>query len=198
MVKRKEVVIRASGVVLAIIALGAIVFVWTTVDNLGKIVDELELRLTETENTVDELGDKVDDLEDRLAAAENAVDTLEQEADDLERRLTAIENKTWHTVGDFNLSPSKNSQGFHIQGEEWRLNFTFNQPVAGMVLGYNLRVYDASGNIVGGLGGWELSDIRNTNTHCILGISEGQGDFTVEIRDMTEDFTFSFTVEEFY
>lgn len=198
MVKRKEVVIGVSGVVLAIIALVAIVFVWTTIDNLGKKVDELELRLTTAENTVDELGDKVDDLEDRLAAAENTVDTLEQKADNLEQRLTAIENKTWHTVSDFTLSPSKTSQGFHIQGEKWRLNFTFNQPVAGMVVGYNLRVYDAIGNIVGGLGGWELSDIRNTNTHCILSISEGQGDFTVEIRDMTEDFTFHFTVEEFY
>ena len=63
-------------------------------------------------------------------------------------------------------------------------------------IGYNLRVYDENGNIVGGLSGIELSDIRNTN--CVLSIPEGQGDFTVEIRGITADFTFSFTVEEFY
>jgi hypothetical protein len=44
-------------------------------------------------------------------------------------------------------------------------------------IGYNLRVYDENGNIVGGLSGIELSDIRNTN--CVLSIPEGQGDFTV-------------------
>ena len=63
-------------------------------------------------------------------------------------------------------------------------------------IGYNLREYDENGNIVGGLSGIELSDIRNTN--CVLSIPEGQGDFTVEIRGITADFTFSFTVEEFY
>ena len=76
---RKEIIIGTSALVLAIIALVAIVFVWTAVDNLGK------------------------------------------KADDLDKRLAAIENKTWHTVGDFTLSPSKTSQGIHIQGEEWRL-----------------------------------------------------------------------------
>ena len=144
---RKEVVIGASGVMLAIIALVAIVFVWT-------------------------------------------------KADDIEKRLAAIENKTWHTVGDFTLSPSKTSEGFHIQGEEWRLTFTFNA-VDGMYIGYNLRVCDANGNIVGGLGGSELVDIRNFGKG-ILNMREGQGNFTVEIRDITNDFTFSFKVEEFY
>jgi membrane protein implicated in regulation of membrane protease activity len=152
--KRKEVVIGASGVLLAIIALVAIVLVWTTVDNLGK------------------------------------------KADAIEQRLAAIENKTWHTVGDFTLSPSKTSEGFHIQGEEWRLTFTFNA-VDGAFIGYNLRVYDANGNIVGGLSGIELVDIRDSGKG-ILNIREGQGDYTVEVRGMTGDFTFSFTVEEFY
>jgi hypothetical protein len=84
---RKEVVIGASGFVLAVIAVVAIVFVWTTVDDVNK-------------------------------------------------RLAAIENKTWHVVGDFMLSPSKSSDGFHIQGEEWRLKFTFNEvnPACGLVI----------------------------------------------------------------
>ena len=187
--KRKEVVIGASGVVLAVIALVAIALVWNTVNNLEERTGDLEQRLTEAENTVDELGDEVGDLEERLTEAENTVD-------DLEQRLSTIENKTWHAVGDFTLSPSKTSQGFHIQGEEWRLNFTFNQVVTGIQIGYNIRVYDDSGNIVGGLGGIELADIENTN--CILNIREGQGDFTVEITGMAADFTLSFTVEEFY
>ena len=152
---RKEVVIGASGVVLAIIALVSIVFIWTTVDNLGK------------------------------------------KADDLDKRLAAIENKTWHTVGDFTLSPSKTSEGFHIQGEGWRLTFTFNEVDSGMRLGYNLRVYDASCNIVGGLSGLELADMYNSGKG-ILNIREGQGDYSVEIIDILYDFTFSFKVEEFY
>ena len=152
---RKEVVIGASGVVLAIIALTSIFFIWTTVDNLGK------------------------------------------KADDLDKRLAAIENKTWHTVGDFTLSPSKTSEGFNIQGEEWRLTFTFNEVDGGMRLGYNLRVYDASGNIVGGLSGLELADMYNSGKG-ILNIREGQGDYSVEIIDIYYDFTFSFKVEEFY
>jgi len=196
-VNRKEIVIGASGVVLAIIALVAIVFVWTTVDNLGKKANDLEQRLTAIENTVGTLDDKVNDIEHRLTVAENTVENISDKVDDVEQRLAAIENKTWHTVGDFTLSPSKTSQAFHIDGKEWRLNFTFNQVIAGMVIGYNLRVYDASGNIVGGLSGIELMDIRDSGKG-ILNIREGQGDFTVEIRDMTAAFTFSFTVEEFY
>jgi hypothetical protein len=124
------------------------------------------------------------------------VDNLGKKADDLDKRLAAIENKTWHTVGDFTLSPSKTSDGFHIQGEEWRLTFTFNA-VDGAFIGYNLRVYDANGNIVGGLSGSELVDIRDSGKG-ILNIREGQGNYTVEIRNITDDFTFSFTVEEFY
>ena len=145
---RKEVAIGASGMVLAIIALVAIVFVWTTVDDINK-------------------------------------------------RLAVIENKTWHTVGDFTLSPSKNSEGFHIQGEEWRLIFTFNEVDSGMRMGYNLRVYDANGYIVGGLSGIELADLTNSGKG-ILNIREGQGDYSVEIIDILYDFTFSFTIEEFY
>jgi hypothetical protein len=160
-VPKREVVIGASGVVLAIIALVIIVFIWTTVNNL--------------ETTVGNLGKK---------------------ADNLEQRLIAIENKTWHTVGDFTLAPSNTSVGFHIQGEEWRLTFTFNA-AAGAFIGYNLRVYDANGNIVGGLGGMELTDIRNSGKG-ILNIREGKGDYSVEIRGFTGDFTFSFKVEEFY
>jgi len=147
-VNRKEVAIGASGMVLAIIALVAIVFVWTTVDDINK-------------------------------------------------RLAVIENKTWHTVGDFTLSPSKNSEGFHIQGEEWRLIFTFNEVDSGMRMGYNLRVYDANGYIVGGLSGIELADLTNSGKG-ILNIREGQGDYSVEIIDILYDFTFSFTIEEFY
>jgi hypothetical protein len=144
-VSRKEIVIGASALVLAVIAVVAIVFVWTNVD----------------------------------------------------KRLAAIENKTWHTVGDFTLSPSKTSEGFHIQGEEWRLKFTFNEVDSGMRMGYNLRVYDANGYIVGGLSGIELADLTNSGKG-ILNIREGQGDYSVEIIDILYDFTFSFTVEEFY
>lgn len=145
---RREVIIGASGVVLAIIALVTIVFVWTTVDDINK-------------------------------------------------RLTVLENKTWHNVGDFTLSPSKPSEEFHIQGEEWRLKFTFNEVNSGMRIGYNLRVYDANGYIVGGLSGAELADLTNSGKG-ILNIREGQGDYSVEIIDILYDFTFSFTVEEFY
>jgi hypothetical protein len=147
-VHKKEVIIGASGVALAIIALVTIVFIWTTVDDINK-------------------------------------------------RLTVLENKTWHTVGDFTLSPSKTSEGFNIQGEEWRLKFTFNEVDAGMRIGYNLRVYDANGYIVGGLSGTELADLTNSGKG-VLNIREGRGDYTVEIIDILYDFTFSFTVEEFY
>ena len=126
-----------------------------------------------------------------------AVDNLGRKADDLDKRLEAIENKAWHTVGDFTLSPSKTSEGFHIQGEEWRLRFIFNEVDGGVRLGYNLRVYDASGNIVGGLNGLELADLYNSGKG-IINLREGQGDYTVEIIDILYDFTFSFTVEEFY
>ena len=159
---RKEVVIGASGVVLAIIALVAIVFVWTTVDNLGKRISSLEVT-----------------------------------TNDLEKRLEVIENKSWHSVGDFALSPSKTSEGFHIRGEEWRLTFRFNEVNAGMLIGYNLRVNDANGNIVGGLSGIELADMRDSGKG-IINMREGQGDYTVEVRGITNDFTFSFKVEEFY
>ncbi len=142
---RKEIIIEASGVLLAIIAAVAIIFVWTNLD----------------------------------------------------QRLAAIENKTWHPVGDFTLSLSKTSEGFNIQGEEWRLTFDFNAVDAVTRMGYNLRVYDANENIVGGLSGIELADLANSG-RGILNIREGEGVYSVEIIDVLYDFTFSFTVEEFY
>lgn len=204
MVNRKEVVILASGVLLAIIALVAVVLVWTSVDNLGKKANDLEQRLTAAENTVDELGEKVDDLEQNLTAAENKADdlenrlaTIENKADDLENRLETIENKTWHTVGDFTLSQSKAAETFNIIGEAWRMSYVFNYPSGFIAIGYNLKVLDADGNVVGGLSGTELVGLRDSGKG-VLYIPEGQGSYSVEIRGIERDFTFSFTVEEFY
>jgi membrane protein implicated in regulation of membrane protease activity len=152
---RKEVVIGASGVVLAIIALVAIVFIWSTVDNLGKKVD------------------------------------------DLEQRLAAIENKTWHTVGDFTMSQSNAAETFDIVGEVWRMSYVFNSSSGSIAGGYNLRVIDADGNVVGGLGTMELLGLRDSGKG-VLYIPEGYGSFLVEIESIESDFTFSFKVEEFY
>jgi nitrogen fixation-related uncharacterized protein len=125
------------------------------------------------------------------------VDNLGKKTDDLENRLSTIENKSWHTIGDYTLTPSKTSETFQVQGEQSRITFTFNEVDSGMRIGYNLRVYDPNGNIVAGLSGIELSDLTN-NGKGTLNILEGAGTYTVEILDIMYDFTFSFTVEEFY
>jgi hypothetical protein len=107
-------------------------------------------------------------------------------------------NKSWHPVGDFTLSPSKTSEQFNIQGEEWRLTYTFNAPnPIGVQAGYIFGIKDADGNIVGGLNGMELSGLRDSGKG-ILSIREGQGDYSVEMRGITGDYTLSFKVEEYY
>ena len=75
----------------------------------------------------------VDGLEKRISSLEGTVS-------DLGSRVEAIENKSWHAVGDFVLSPSKNSEQFSIQGDEWRLSYTFNVPGSlQMLFGYYLK-----------------------------------------------------------
>lgn len=132
--------------------------------------------------TVDNLEKKVTDLDNRLV--------------DLDNRLAAIENKSWHPVGEYTLNPSKTTESFQIQGEQARITFTYNGVSAGMRMGYNLRVYDSDRNIVAGLGGFELADITN-NGKGTFNILEGSGTYTVEIIGGNE-FTLTFTVEEFY
>ena len=126
------------------------------------------------------------------------INNLEKTVDNLGKRVEALENKSWHPVGDFTLSPSKTSERFNIQGEAWRMSYTFNiASLSGMRIGYNLRAYDADGNIVGGLSGIELSDLRDSGKG-VLYIPEGHGDYSVEIRDITGEYTFSFKVESYY
>lgn len=122
---------------------------------------------------------------------------LENKVVDLENRLSAIENKSWHILGSYTLTPSMTSETFQVQGEQSRLTFTFNEVDSGMRLGYNLRVYDADGNIVAGLNGIELHDLIS-NGKGTLNILKGPGTYTVEIRDIHYDFSFAFTVEEYY
>jgi hypothetical protein len=124
-------------------------------------------------------------------------DNLDKKAVDLDNRLSAIENKSWHTVGDYILTPSKTSETFQVQGEQSRITFTFNEVDSGMRVGYNLRVYDADGNIVAGLNGIELHDLTS-NGKGRLNILEGSGTYTMEIIDITYDFQFAFTVEDYY
>jgi hypothetical protein len=126
------------------------------------------------------------------------LDSLEKSLKNLDERVKAIENKTWHPVGNFILSPSKASETFNITGEKWRMSFTFNFPRPGSVqLGYNLRVTNIDGYIVGGLSGAELLGLRDSGKGTLY-IQEGQGEYSVEIVNLDGDYTLSFSVETYY
>ncbi len=126
------------------------------------------------------------------------LDSFEKSFKNLDERVKAIENKTWHPVVDFTLSPSKASETFNITGEKWRISFTFTFPRPGSVqLGYNLRVTNVDGYIVGGLSGIELIGLRDSGKG-ILYIQEGQGEYSVEIGNLDGDYTFSSSVETYY
>jgi hypothetical protein len=129
---------------------------------------------------------------------EQRISKLETTVNDLGKRVEALENITWHPDGNFTLAPSNTTVTFNTQGEAWRMIYTFNGAnLNEMIIEYNLRVYDANGNIVGGLNGIELSDIRDSG-RGILYIPEGQGTYSVEIRGITGSYTFTFEVESYY
>ena len=69
--------------------------------------------------------------------------------------------------------------------------------ISQMVIEYNLRILDANGNIVGGLDGFELSNLKNPGRGTLF-IPEAQGTYSVEIIGITGDFTFSFEVDSYY
>jgi hypothetical protein len=78
----------------------------------------------------------------------------------LENKVQALDNKTWHSGGSFALSQANPNVTFNTQGEAWRLNYVFSGNNTQVTILYNLRVYDSNGNIVGGLDGVELADLR--------------------------------------
>lgn len=124
------------------------------------------------------------------------IDNIGKQIGNLGKRLEVLENKSWHPLGDFTLSPSKTKETFNTQGEAWRMSFTFNSE-GKMYMGYNLRVYDADGKIIGGLSGFELNDMHDSGKGVIY-IPAGQGTYSVEIRDVIDAFTFTFKVESYY
>ena len=76
------------------------------------------------------------------------------------------------------------------------MSFTFNSE-GRMYMEYNLKVYDADGNIIGGLSGFELNDMHDSGKG-VLYIPAGQGTYSVEIGGVIGDFTFTFKVESYY
>lgn len=175
------------------------------ISNLETIVNGLNTTVNDLNTTVNLLNQKVNDLNTAVSGLNTTVNGLESNVNGLnttvnniENRFEALENKSWHFNGDFSLSPTNTNVTFNTQGEAWRMSYTFNgASVTGIQIVYNLRVYDTKGNIIGGLNGIELADLKNSGSG-ILYIPYEQGTYSVEIRGITGSYTFTFEVQSYY
>jgi uncharacterized protein YoxC len=198
---RRRFFFIAAGVVLIFI-LAALL--WVDIENYQRI-STLETNVTGLETKVDDLNTTVNGLETRVNSLNTTVNGLETTAsglgarvNDLGNNVTALENMTWHPDGNYSLSPSTTTVTFKTEGKAWRMNYVFNGAnISEMIIEYNLRVYDANGNIVGGLGGIELSSLKNSGKGTIF-IPESQGTYSVEISGITGGYTFAFEVQSYY
>jgi hypothetical protein len=126
------------------------------------------------------------------------ITNLEATVTNLGNRVTALESETWHYTGNYTLSQSATTVSFGTQGKAWRMTYVFEGAGVTMLLEYNLRVLDSNGNIVGGLGGIELSNLENSGRGTLF-IPEAKGTYSVEIIGIISgDFTFSFEVDSYY
>lgn len=134
----------------------------------------------------------------RINSLEASVNGLSASANTLGNQIGALENMTWHSDGNYTLSPSETSVTFNTEGKAWRMTYTYNgQGTTSTTIEYNLLVLDANGNIVGGLDGIELTSLKNSGTGTIF-VPEGQGTYSVEIEGVFGSYTFTFLVQSYY
>jgi outer membrane murein-binding lipoprotein Lpp len=170
----------------------------STVNELNKSVDELNATVKELNATVNDVNSTVNDLNATANGLEENGNALNSNVNALENRVEALENKSWHVDGNFALTPSNSIVTVNTQGEEWRMNYTFDGTnISGITIVYNLRVTDATGNIVGGLNGIELADLKNSGKG-ILYIPDEQGTYSVEMRNITGSYIFAFEAQSYY
>jgi outer membrane murein-binding lipoprotein Lpp len=168
------------------------------ITGLNSTVNDLNTTVSGLDRTVNFLKANLDQLNGSLNGLESNVNALNTTVNNLENKVEALENKSWHSNGSFTLSSSNTFVTFSTQGEAWRMNYTFNGlNTTGILIGYNLRVHDVTGNIVAGLNGIELADLRNSGSGSLY-VPEVGGTYSVEMRNITGSYTFAFEVESYY
>jgi uncharacterized protein YoxC len=177
----------------------------TTVNGLSLTLNDLDTRLnilnsslTGFNATLNGLNETVNGLNSTISGLSSSISGLETSVNILEDKVQTLENKTWHSQGSFALSQTNQNVTFNTHGEAWRLNYVFDGTNAlPMTIQYNLRVNDSSGNIVAGLDGIELADLRNFGRGTLY-IPEGQGTYSVQMTGITGNYSFTFEVQSYY
>ena len=168
------------------------------VNDLTSSQNSLESQVTNLTSSQNDLQSQVDSLTSEKLVLQSQVANLSNDFNDLQNQVDVIEDKIdlkeWTFVGEYTLANSKQEETFHVTGEKWRFTWAFPFTFTGgsLVSTENVRIYDENGYL---LGGFTLGD--KINEQGIYYIGQGDGNFTIRISGVNDEFTFPITVESY-
>jgi hypothetical protein len=191
---------KARGLKIALTVISILVIISLIADSYFYFkTGDLRSQVIDLKNNQNDLQSQVDSLTSEKLVLQSQVATLSNEHNALQNQVNVIEEKIkpkeWILVGKFNLTHLKQEETFHVSGEKWRFSWEFPFTFTG---GYimtmeNVRIYDENEYLIDG---FQLGD--RINEKGIYYVEQGDGDFTIRILDVGDEFTFPITVESYH